>query len=96
MLPCPRTMPLIPHQPQEAKIATAYDKLIATIIMSAIAFGALYFHWSLPGYITETNILQVLSVVTPILVGLIPNKATTAQKVQVLADAGVATTVTKS
>lgn len=50
---------------------------------------ALIFHWSVPGWLTETNIMQVLVVVMPILVGLIPNKATATQKVQVLTDAGV-------
>lgn len=70
-------------------MATAYDKAIATVIISLVALGALIFHWSVPGWVTETNILEILSVVTPIIVSIIPNKATTAQKVQVLTDAGL-------
>ena len=80
---------------REAEIATQYDKAIATAIISLVALGALIFHWSVPGWLTETNILEVLSVVTPILVGLIPNKATQAQKVQVLADAGLPPPIAK-
>lgn len=68
---------------------TAYDKAIAAAIIALVGLGALIFHWSIPGWLTETNIMQVLVVVTPVVVGLIPNKATAAQKTQVLADAGV-------
>ena len=68
---------------------TEYDKAIATVIVSLVALGALVFHWSVPGWLTETNILEVLSVISPIIVAWIPNKATTAQKVSVLASVGL-------
>jgi hypothetical protein len=68
---------------------TAYDKAIAAAVIAIVGLLALIFHWSVPGWLTETNIMQVLVVVTPIVVGLIPNKATAAQKVEVLTNAGV-------
>lgn len=70
-------------------MATAYDKAIAAAIIAVFGLLALIFHWSVPGWLTETNIMQVLVVVTPIVVGLIPNKVTQAQKTEVLTNAGV-------
>lgn len=72
-------------------MATSFDKALAAAIISLVALGALIFHWSIPGWFTETNILEFLSVAMPIIVSIIPNKATTAQKVQVLTDAGLST-----
>jgi len=68
---------------------TQYDKAIATAVMSVVALLALIFHWSIPGWLTETNILQALVVIMPIVVSLVPNKTTTAQKTEVLATVGV-------
>lgn len=68
---------------------TEYDKAISAAIIALVGLGALIFHWSIPGWLTETNIMQVLVVVTPIVVGLIPNKVTTAQQTQVLATVGL-------
>lgn len=68
---------------------TQYDKAIATAIMSIVALGALIFHWSVPGWLTETNILQIEAILIPIIVALVPNKPTTAQKAAVLATVGV-------
>lgn len=68
---------------------TTYDKAISAAIIAVVGLLALIFHWSIPGWLTETNIMQVLVVVTPIVVGLIPNKVTSQQKVDVLTDAGV-------
>jgi hypothetical protein len=70
-------------------MGTSFDKALAAAIVSLVALGALIFHWSIPGWLTETNILEFLSIAMPIIVSIIPNKATTAQKVQVLTDAGV-------
>lgn len=69
--------------------ATQYDKAIATAVMSLVALGALIFHWSIPGWLTETNLLQILAVIVPIVVALVPNKPTAAQKTAVLATVGV-------
>lgn len=68
---------------------TSYDKAIATAIMSLVALGALIFHWSIPGWLTETNLLQIMAVVVPIIVAIVPNKVTTTQKAAVLATVGV-------
>ena len=68
---------------------TEYDKAIATVIVSLVALGALIFHWSVPGWLTEANIIQALVVIMPIVVSLVPNKATTQQKTDVLATVGV-------
>jgi len=53
---------------------TAYDKAIAAAVIAIVGLLALIFHWSVPGWLTETNIMQVLVVVTPIVVAWIPNK----------------------
>lgn len=70
-------------------MATEWDKTIATAIMSLVALGALIFHWSIPGWLTETNLLQILAVVVPVIVAIVPNKVTTTQKAAVLATVGV-------
>lgn len=75
---------------------TTFDKALSAAIISVIGLLALIFHWSVPGYVTETNIMQILVILMPIVVAIIPNKPTAAQKAQVLTEAGVATTVTKS
>lgn len=63
---------------------TTYDKSIANVIFAVVALLALIFHWSIPGWFTETNILQAEVVIWPIVVGFIPNKVTHAQATQVL------------
>ena len=69
--------------------ATQFDKAIAAAVVAVVALLALIFHWSVPGWLTEENILQALVVIMPIVVSLVPNKATTAQKTEVLATVGV-------
>jgi hypothetical protein len=64
---------------------TQYDKAIAAAVIAVAGLLALIFHWSIPGWFTETNILEFLTVAVPIVVGLVPNKATTAQKAEAAA-----------
>lgn len=68
---------------------TTFDKALSAAIIAVIGLLALIFHWSVPGYVSETNIMQALVILTPIVVSLVPNKATPAQKAQVLADVGI-------
>lgn len=54
---------------------TQYDKAIAALVMALVGLGTLIWHWSVPGWLTETNVMEFLVTVTPVLVGLIPNKS---------------------
>lgn len=58
-------------------MVSEYDKAIAAAIIAVVGLGALIFHWAIPGWLTETNIMQVLVVITPIVVAWIPNKPKT-------------------
>lgn len=53
---------------------TSADKALAAIVMGVLFLLTSWFHITLPGFLTEANIDQVLAVLTPILVYLIPNK----------------------
>lgn len=57
---------------------TQADKALAAIIMGVLFILNSWFHVTIPGFLTEANIDQVLAVLTPILVYLIPNKPKTA------------------
>lgn len=70
-------------------MVTSYDKAIAMVVLGIASLGVLVFHWAVPGWLTETNIEQVIAVLGPIIVAITPNKVTPAQKVKVLTDAGV-------
>lgn len=75
---------------------TQWDKAIAALVLAVAGLGALIFHWSVPGWFTETNIMEFLTVAIPIVVSLVPNKATQAQKVQTLTDAGLPPSTAKT
>ena len=53
---------------------TSADKALAAIIMGLIFLANSWFHITIPGWLSPDNINQVLAVLTPILVYLIPNK----------------------
>jgi hypothetical protein len=53
---------------------TSLDKAIVAIVMAFAFLATTLFHVSIPGWLNEANVTQVLAVLTPILVYLIPNK----------------------
>lgn len=56
---------------------TSLDKALAAIIMGILFVLNSLFHISIPNFMTPDNINQVLAVLTPIIVYLIPNKPAT-------------------
>lgn len=53
---------------------TTADKALAAIVMGVATLATLWFHVEIPGWLNESAVAQVLAVLTPILVYLIPNK----------------------
>lgn len=56
---------------------TQADKALAAIVMGVLFLLNTWFHVTIPGFLTVDNINQVLAVLTPIIVYLIPNKPPT-------------------
>lgn len=56
---------------------TSADKALAAIVMALAFLANAWFHISIPGWLTPDNVNQVLAVLTPILVYVIPNKPKT-------------------
>lgn len=54
---------------------TSIDKALVGVVMGILFIATTLFHINLPGFLTEANVTQVLAVLTPILVYLIPNKS---------------------
>ncbi|MCK9361857.1 hypothetical protein M0Q28_06585 [Patescibacteria group bacterium] len=53
---------------------TSVDKALAAIVMGLAFLLNSWFHISVPGWLTPDSINQVLAVLTPLVVYLIPNK----------------------
>lgn len=53
---------------------SSVDKALVAIVMGLAFLATTIFHVSIPGWLNEANVTQVLAVLTPILVFLIPNK----------------------
>jgi hypothetical protein len=53
---------------------TQSDKALAAIIMGVLFLANSWFHVEIPSFLSADNINQLLAVLTPILVYLIPNK----------------------
>jgi hypothetical protein len=58
---------------------TDANKAIVAIVMGVCFLLNSWFHVTIPGFITADNINQLLAVLTPVLVWLIPNKPTPPQ-----------------
>jgi hypothetical protein len=56
---------------------TTADKALVAIVMGIAFLATTIFHIQIPGWLNEANVTQVLAVLTPILVYLIPNKPKT-------------------
>lgn len=68
---------------------SSHNKAIVAVIMGVAFLLNSWFHVTIPGFLTPDNLNQALAIIGPILVYLIPNKVTTAQKTEVLATVGV-------
>lgn len=53
---------------------TSADKAIVAVVMGICFLLQSWFHLTIPGFITADNITQLLAVLTPVLVYLLPNK----------------------
>lgn len=56
-------------------MVTQWDKAIAALVMALVGLGTLIWHWQVPGWLNEANVMGALVALTPVLVWLVPNKA---------------------
>jgi hypothetical protein len=53
---------------------TSLDKALVALVMALVFIAQSVFHVSIPGWLTADNVNQVIAVLTPILIYVIPNK----------------------